>query len=374
MNDFKTPLLSIVIPTKNRYSTLLRVVDYLLSLDSLDFEIVISDNSTEDEGSRRLLEKIEDDRLKYYYVSEILSQTGNSEFVVSKAQGEYICFIGDDDGVMPNIIEVTKWMKIKGFKALKCYKPEYYWPGQKSNYLDGSTSGVLNYRKWKSNSFEVISTNKGLKTTLSKGGINIHLLPCLYHGIVERRVLDIIFDKTGTFFPGPSPDMANAVALSQVIDSYVYVNYPVCISGKSTKSIGGAGVLHKHISRIEDVSHLPYDTADMWDSRVPKYWTAPTIWAESVLKALESFGNKEAIKDFNFNYLYAWLAVFNKRDFQTIFKGFELNRSVRYYLYIIDIFILRFKVFILNRMGRNIKVKGVKDISAAVNILTSVKG
>jgi len=370
------PLLSIVIPTKDRYTTLFPVVDMILSFDlNAELEIVIQDNSENNAYALKFIEaRIASKNLKYFHEVKPLSVIANSDKAVSNSSGEYVCFIGDDDGVMPNIVEVTKWMKENGFSALKSYKPDYYWPGQKSNYLDGFTSGVLNYSKWNSGSFEVISTGKALKITLSKGGNNIHFLPCLYHGIVERRILDVIFEKTGTFFPGPSPDMANAVALSQVIDSYVYVNYPICITGKSTKSGGGAGVLHKHISRIADAKHLPPDTADNWDSRIPKYWTGPTIWAESVLKALESFGNRRAIMKLNFTYLYAWLAVFNKRDFHVIFKDFELNRGVRYYLYIIDIFIMRSIVFIQNRMGKNIKVKGVQDIKAAVNILNSVKG
>lgn len=370
------PLLSIVIPTKDRYSTLFPVVDMILSFDlNADLEIIIQDNSENNADALEFIgARVASRNLKYFHEAMPFSVIANSDKAVLNSGGEYVCFIGDDDGVMPNIVNVTKWMKEKEFKALKSNKPVYYWPGQKSNYLDGSLSGVLSYEKWKSRTFEVISTKKALKITLSKGGNNIQLLPCLYHGIVERRVLDVIFEKTGTFFPGPSPDMANAVALSQVIDSCVYVNYPVCISGKSIKSTGGSGVLHKHVSRIEDVRHLPSDTADNWDSRIPKYWTGPTIWAESVLKALESFENKGAIQEFNFIYLYAWLGVFNKRDSHMIFKDFELNRGVRYYLHIIDIYFLRLKVFLVNRMGRNINVKGVKDILNAINILNSVKG
>ena len=369
-------LLSIIIPTKNRYLTLFSVVDMILSFDlNDDIEIVIQDNSDDSsEALRYISDKSNYGNLKYFYEPSALSVIENCDKAVLNSSGEYLCFIGDDDGVMPNIVEVTKWMKEKGFKALKSEVPDYFWPGQKSNILSIDTTGVLNYRKWKGNAFKVIQMESALKYTLDRGGLSMKYLPCLYQGIVERTTLNKILAQTNTYFPGPSPDMANAVALTQVIDSFVYVNYPVCISGKSTKSTGGAVVLHRHISRIEDVSHLPSDTADNWDSRIPKYWTGPTIWAESVLKALESFGKEQAIRKLNFTYLYAFLTVFNRQDLATIFQGFEFKRNKKFYFYKFDIFFLRTRVFILNRIGIIIKVKNVEDINAAVSILNKVNG
>ncbi|MEE4001068.1 glycosyltransferase [Tenacibaculum sp. FZY0031] len=363
------PILSIVIPTKNRYETLLKVINSILKFNSNQFELVIHDNSDDNIKIKKYLSGLKDMRLKYFYTTDKLSQTGNSNLAVEKSIGEYVCFIGDDDGVMPNIVEVTKWMKENGFKALKSYKPSYYWPNQKSNYLSNDASGVLKYKKWKEDSYQIIKTKEALNYTLSKGGGTIKKLPCLYHGIVERRTLNLIYKVAGTFFPGPSPDMANAIALTQVIDSYVLVNYPVIISGKSAKSIGGAGVLHKHISKIEEVKHLPEDTCKNWDERIPKYWTGPTIWAESVIKALEKFQNKEAIEKINFSYLYAHLEVFHKIQSKEIFKDFVVEKTVMYYLLKFKIYLHRAKTFIQNRIGVVKKINNIKDMESVIKIL-----
>lgn len=365
-------LLSIVIPTKNRYATLFSVVDMILSFDLNDeIEIVIQDNSDDNEEGLSFIEKRTlFQNLKYFYSSEALSQTENSDKAVSNSTGEFVCFIGDDDGVMPNIVQVTKWMQENGFKALKSYKPDYYWPNQKSNYLSNDASGVFKYKRWKENSFRIVKTSDALSFTLDRGAVSIEMLPCLYHGIVERKTLDLIYRKAGTFFPGPSPDMANAVALTQVIEYYVFVDYPVIISGKSTKSIGGSGVLHQHISRIEDVSHLPRDTSENWDIRIPKYWTGPTIWAESLIKALEKFQNRNAIESLNFDYLYAYLKVFHRKHANKIFENFVTKKLLKLKF---EIFLYRFRVFILNRIGTVKQLNRIIDMKSAVQAVLKIQ-
>lgn len=365
-------ILSIIIPTKNRYTTLFSVVDMILSFNlNEDIEIVIQDNSEINNEALDFIEKRANYKnLKYYYSSESLSVIENSDKAVLNSNGEYVCFIGDDDGVMPNIVEVVQWMKTNDYKALKSYKPNYFWPNQKSNYLSNDTSGVLQYKKW-SNEYKVINTQEALDYTLRKGGVTIQMLPCLYHGIVERKTLDKIFSLANTYFPGPSPDMANAIALTQVIDQFVYVDYPVIISGKSTKSTGGAGVLHQHVAKIEDVKHLPKDTSSKWDVRIPKYWTGPTIWCESVVKVLEVFNNQKAIDKLKFEYLYAYLFVFHNKQVNQIFNNFNFKKSITFYTMQLKIFMYRVKVFIKNRSSSVVKVTNVENINNSLRFLKS---
>lgn len=364
-------LLSIIIPTKNRYSTLFSVIDMILSFDlNESIELVIQDNSNNNTDALNFIAaRANYLNLRYFHCSENLSVIENSDKAVLNSSGEFVCFIGDDDGIMPNIVDVTKWMKENDFKALKSYKPNYYWPNQKSNYLSKDVSGILKYKTWKQSDYKLIATSNALAYTLKRGGVSIKMLPCLYHGIVERRTLDKIYDRTSTFFPGPSPDMANAIALTQVLSSYVTVGYPVIISGKSSKSTGGAGVLHQHISKIEDVKHLPRDTAKKWCRDIPKYWTGPTIWAESVLKALLHFENHKATEQFNFQYLYAYILVFHKIHKEQIFKDFPLKMSGTLKILQYKIFLYRIRVFISNRIGNTKIIGNVPDIKSAVHIL-----
>ena len=61
-----------------------------------------------------------------------------------------------------------------------------------------------------------------LKKVIKDGFGTLGLLPKVYQGVVSRQLLDKLYDKCGTYFPGPSPDMANAVALSILTDKVYY--------------------------------------------------------------------------------------------------------------------------------------------------------
>jgi glycosyltransferase involved in cell wall biosynthesis len=366
------PLLSIIIPTKNRYHTLFSIVDTIISFNDLLIEIVIQDNSDDNSSALEFIQKREQNNsLKYFYSAEKLSVIENSDLAVLNSTGEYVCFIGDDDGVMPYIGDVVKWMKRNGHKALKAHKPNYFWPSMITDYFANDNSGILYESNYNYNIKEV-STCTALNYTLSKGGTSIKKLPCLYHGIVDRETLDRIFIKCNTYFPGPSPDMANAIALSLFLNKYVYVDFPVIISGKSKNSTGGQGVLHQHISKIEEVTHLPIKTSDEWTEQIPKYWTGPTIWAESVIKSLMNTGNEIEIEKFRFSYLYASIYLFNFKSRHRIFHNFSFNIfSSSFLLDLFKLFFIRVYFFLNNRFNfkRINKTNNVTTIGKAISIL-----
>ena len=98
--------LSIIIPTKNRYETLFPLIEYLETLDTKEVEVVVQDNSKDNSKAINFLNKNKLSNVKYYYEPSDLSVIGNSDLAVKNATGKYICFIGDDDGVMPYILDI----------------------------------------------------------------------------------------------------------------------------------------------------------------------------------------------------------------------------------------------------------------------------
>jgi hypothetical protein len=127
----------------------------------------------------------------------------------------------------------------------------------------------------------------------------------VYHGIVSRAALDEVYERTGTFFPGPSPDMASAVALSYVVKRHMHIDAPFIVSGQSPKSTGGLGSRHAHVGDLKSLSHLPSNIDEAWDSRIPFLWTGPTIWAQSALQAVRAMEKDKDLTKFRFSYLYA---------------------------------------------------------------------
>lgn len=367
----KSPLLSVIIPTKNRFYYAKQCVELLLSFKSDLLEIVVQDNSDDNEEAHKYFAGLIHPNVKYFYNQRWISVIENCDLAVLNSSGEYVCFIGDDDGLMPYVMDLVSWMKQNDIKAVKGERPNYTWPGQKS-WSYGKDVGTLKLFEY-NYGIERVNCKKALNNAISKGGTDIDMMPALYHGIVSRVLLNEIYELSNSHFPGPSPDMASAVAISQLLDFYYKIHIPIIIDGKSSSSTGGQGLLHKHVSRIEDVKHLPKETSSNWTKKIPQYWTGPTIWAESLVHSCRRVGNIEKLSKMNWQYLYAKLFVYNFPERKQIFSEFRLNyANVKFLYYILFIFLLRstlfVKRFVIRKKSAHYEIVNIKE---AMNIIKS---
>ena len=79
-------LLSIIIPTKNRYEYLRYCIESLSQLDTNITEIIIQDNSDNNEDFLIFLDSNDYKNVKYFYLADMnISQTENSELALQKA-------------------------------------------------------------------------------------------------------------------------------------------------------------------------------------------------------------------------------------------------------------------------------------------------
>jgi hypothetical protein len=288
------------------------LVRSLLAMRSRDFELLVHDNSTEPGGFEEACGRVDDPRLRYVYDPTPMSITQNFEKSVSLARGDYVCMIGDDDGVTESIVTLAHWMGKRGIDAAVVPVPTYLWPGVASK-LDGSqTQGVLSLPRY-SRSIELVDAASAVDEVLRSGGVRIGNLPSVYQGIVSRRALDRLRKLTGTCFPGPSPDMANAVGLSAVVDRFARVSFPVVISGSCPVSGAAEGARHRHEGEIVDKKFLPPDTAARWPVQVPFYFSGPTLWAATLVHALVATGRPELAQRLRVDRLYASCTVLNPR-------------------------------------------------------------
>lgn len=372
MNKDISYLLSIVIPTKDRYESLLPLLTYLISILNDSIEIIIQDNSKDNSQVKKFLSKYNNfNNIKYFHSIDDLSVIENCDAAIFNANGEYVCFIGDDDGIMRYTIDVVEWMKNNNIKVLKAYKPDYYWPNQQSSYTSSDKSGIVKFEGF-NYKIKTLKISEVLDNILMQGGSIMGNLPSVYHGIIHKSILNNIYKHCGSYFPGPSPDMANAIAISQFVTEFTYVDFPLVISGKCNKSTGGQGVNHLHVASIDEVSHLPKDVLKTWDKNIPKYWTGQTIWAQTVVSSLSIFNSKDQINKLNYLYLYANIYVFHFRNRKRIFSQFSMNflTEVKFYIYMVKIFLMRLVIFTKNRGYFFVKKRyNIKNIQIAVDHL-----
>ena len=81
--DVLKPLLSVVIPTRNRFYYVKSTIRSILSIDYSNIELVVQDNSDSDELRNWINDNISDGRLKYYYCNLPLSFVANFDQAVS---------------------------------------------------------------------------------------------------------------------------------------------------------------------------------------------------------------------------------------------------------------------------------------------------
>lgn len=284
------PKLSIVVPTKNRYKYLYHLIDLVGDLDTNLVELVIQDNSTDNTEFIDFLKDNNNKWIKYFYHKDSVSMVENCDKAILNSIGNYICFIGDDDGFCLDILNAVEYMSKHNIDVMLSSKTFYNWPDYSDNSVFDITEALV-YRKGNGN-IEKIDSTKELNKCVSNGFDGLYKMPRAYQSMISRKIMDKVWDRYGTFFPGPSPDMANAVALSLLDPVCYYWDGPLVYSGQS-KSVGGGERLldSNKLKKLTEVPIMPANVLDSWDEKIPAYWCADSIWPQSAIQALRNYSN-----------------------------------------------------------------------------------
>jgi hypothetical protein len=166
---------------------------------------------------------------------------------------------------------------------------------------------------------------------LRVGGTEMLRMPSVYHGFVKRSVLEALYADVHTYFPGPSPDMANAVGVVFYARRCLYVDFPFVISGHSGPSAGGLGSQRKHHGEIAKQEHLPTNTLSTWMKEIPVFWSLPTIYAQSVAHATSKLrGGRSA--NIDYACLYAKCFLYEPRYWRETYTAMRTNKAPGFWL------------------------------------------
>jgi glycosyltransferase involved in cell wall biosynthesis len=387
----KKPLLSILIATKNRIPYCIQVIEKILKYPNQDFELVIQDNS----DSLDLFDYVKgiiDSRFVYNYTPPPFSSIHNFNKVISLSKGKYLCLIGDDDCVSPEIFNLVRWANKKNIDSIvPSLSAVYWWPDATIKIKEKEKdNGHLEIRKI---SLEIKEYSTiGEVEKLMKSGAQNYMelnLPKLYHGIVKRKYLDLIKYKTGNFIGGLSPDIYLAVALSTYIKNIIKIDYPITIPGICKKSTSYDSVTYSNTGRLEDAPHFRDRGKYIWAKEVPRYYSGINIWADSALAALtdlEEFSNK---KKFNVTNLVLLSLTRNQGDKNDLIKYYlDFNNAdglLNEKYYIFKLYILKYKFTfstlftnfftkikrLLTTKTNSARFKNIINISEALSVFNS---
>ena len=350
-------ILSIVVPTKNRANYAKKCLSSILGIESDLFELVVVDNSDDDLLQDWFLTNVTDSRLKYIRKNEHLTLAENFQVGIDAAVGEYVCTIGDDDGVNPEILELVEWAKKNSIDAVTPkFIVDYIWPDLNEKKYISSDGGVLKIKKFGGN-ISYFNVKKGLNQLSYSCGMDLadtFYIPKLYYGIIRNSILKDAKINIGSNFPGVSPDLSGAIVASAYINKYCVIDYPIFISGSSIKSASGASNLKKHHGLLSDQKHFSSEAIKLWPRGIPKIYTVETVWSQSAYMSLKAIDREDLIAKFNYSKIYAGVLMFNIKYYRSVLESFNfISKNSRFVF--LSKFILEFSNLTFRRARYFIK-------------------
>ncbi len=228
--------LTVVVPTRERADTLVHTLQTLVEQDYRALEILVSDNFSND-NTRAVVESFDDPRIRYVMTDRRVDMSANWEFALRHATGDFITYIGDDDGFIAGA--ASKAMKIlldSSMSALVWRKAEYCWP----DYVVPQMRNLIILGEQRGEVKTITSARQIQK--VMRFNAPYTTLPCLYNGIVPTQLLRRICQSSRNelFFNSISPDVYSGIVLSHFIKEYLFSDYPFSVNGASRHSNGTA--------------------------------------------------------------------------------------------------------------------------------------
>jgi hypothetical protein len=227
---------TVIIPTRNRAETLAATLRTCLRQTYENFEIIVSDNCSEDD-THAVVERFCDSRIRYVKTPQRLSMTGNFEFALQHVDDGFVMFIGSDDGLMPDAVTyVNEIVERYNVLAVSCYQASYVWP----NFGDTTVAGRFSFAR-PEHGIAIRYSSEWIKKTLAFESSYCFDLPNLYCGFVHKRIIEQARNG-GAFFRSVTPDAYSAFASALFLERYAYSYRPFSIAGASSKSNGAAAM------------------------------------------------------------------------------------------------------------------------------------
>lgn len=236
---------SIVIPVCNSAATLQHTLNTCLNQRYQgDFEIVVSDNSTD--GNTEVwqyCQSLEDDRVRYYKTPRNLNLSRSFEYAFLQSRGEFVFSIGADDGVLPWGLEVLAELteKYPEEEIILWDRGFYAWPG----FNKGQENQFCVPKRYRKGQYRegYVEPIQGLGAAMENPQA-MYGLPLLYiNSGFRRSFMKTLLKDTGRLWDGICQDIYMGTVISTIKEKILYLPYPITIAGMSSNSMGAISTL-----------------------------------------------------------------------------------------------------------------------------------
>jgi glycosyltransferase involved in cell wall biosynthesis len=303
----KNPKFSIVIPVRNGAETIANTIETCLNQDYENYEVVIADNASDD-STQEIVKGFTSSKIKYFRNEVATSMTANWNWALSLTSGDWITFLGADDGIRSNTLaKIANCVGKEKIQAVSWSQAIYTWP----TLMDPSKANRLSIPPLTSrtklcNSSEIIDS--------AKLGLSFPYGTSIYYGAISRKLVNKAL-RTGTIFQGRSPDIYSALLFSGLTKKYLYIEDALTITGfsKNSNGLSHFSSSRKNIKIATEFKKLNYVEKISIHDELPDIEVVSVVTWDALLKV------RDRLSDERFNIgisLEKRLELFLKQMFQ----------------------------------------------------------
>jgi len=294
--------LSIVIPVRNSQGTIKHTLKNTISaVDPLMCQIIVIDNASTD-GTYESIKSLNNYKnLKIIHNKNLLSMSQNWESGLDFIEGEYVTYIGGDDGIISTGIHyLLQLIQNNNFDVIAWNKLGYRWP----SYYNDSDLACAKFRPQVRNEDFFINAKRNRINVINKLDHSYLSMPNIYNSAIRNNIIKNIKKMDGVFFNAQTPDVYSGLRISYEIESYPFLLYPVTISGVSSYSNGIATFKSKSSTIGDEFLKLNEMADNQLDPTLPNIQSYTTCIADSYLKILLRTGIEKENPKINFSNVY----------------------------------------------------------------------
>ncbi|MBS0621083.1 MAG: glycosyltransferase family 2 protein [Verrucomicrobia bacterium] len=251
---------SVLLPTKNRLEYLRYALASVLRQDYADWEIVVSDNFSE-EDIKGYVDSLGDPRIKYFRTTSSVSVTENWNNALEKSVGDYVIMLGDDDCLLPGYFStVLQLIEKEGFPDL-IYTGAYnfVYPGVQANAPNGHLMAWNNaaFFLGKDEPF-ILEREKVLEYVRRTLDFNVVFNFNMQFSLIKRALIEKMC-AYGPFFQSPYPDYYATTSMMLLAERILAVPQKLVVVGTTPKSFGFYYLNQKDSSGVAFLNNAPSD-------------------------------------------------------------------------------------------------------------------
>lgn len=275
---------SVLLPTRNRLELLAYAVETVRRQDYDDWEIVVSDNASEQDIAG-YVRSLGDQRIKYVRTSSFVPVTDNWNNALKNSSGEYIIMLGDDDCLLKGFFRTMHALIEEFRKPDSIYTSAllYAYPGVMQGHPEGflQSYGYAPFFRNASNPFVL---NRTSAHELARDAMNFKMSYTfnMQHSVVKRAFIDRLC-TAGPFFQSPYPDFYATNVIFLKADTIVVNPTPMVAVGISPKSFGFYYFNDQEKKGVDFLNNLPdAETARRMEHVILPGLTDKTAWLISM--------------------------------------------------------------------------------------------